>query len=94
MEKNFDTEPMTAPWRDVCHALDVARPNAREHLAFSAGRHHCLGAALARLEGEVGLRAIHERFPRLALLPDRVRRTTRVLRGHEHLPARLGSPAR
>lgn len=86
---NLDLDVFEDPER-----FDVARPNAREHLAFSAGRHHCLGAALARLEGEVGLRAIHERFPRLALLPDRVRRTTRVLRGHEHLPARLGSPAR
>lgn len=82
---NRDPDVFTDPER-----FDVARPNARDHLAFSAGRHHCLGAALARLEGEIGLRAIHERFPDLALLPGRVRRTTRVLRGHEHLPARLG----
>jgi cytochrome P450 len=29
----------------------IDRPNASRHLAFSLGMHHCLGAALARLEG-------------------------------------------
>lgn len=51
------------------HRFDVGRVNAREHLAFSAGRHFCLGAALARIEGEVGLRSLAERFPDLALAP-------------------------
>lgn len=67
----------------------VRRVNAREHISFSAGRHHCLGAALARMEGEVGLRVLFERFPRLRLLPGATRRGTRILRGYEHLPARL-----
>ena len=31
--------------------LRIDRPNASRHLAFSLGMHHCLGAALARLEG-------------------------------------------
>jgi cytochrome P450 len=45
--------------------LDVARdPNP--HLAFGWGLHHCLGAALARLEGRVALRRLVERFPRVA----------------------------
>lgn len=70
--------------------FDVGRPNAREHIAFSAGRHHCLGATLARMEGEVGLRALWERFPDLQLLPGATRRTTRILRGFETLPALLG----
>ena len=69
---------------------DVARQNARDHVAFSGGRHYCLGASLARMEGEVGLRALAERFPDLRLLPGAVRRPTRVLRGYEILPARLG----
>jgi cytochrome P450 len=69
--------------------FDVARPNAREHISFSAGRHHCLGAALARMEGEVGLRMLWERFPDLALLPGARRRPTRILRGFDRLPARL-----
>ncbi|EUA90615.1 cytochrome P450 family protein [Mycobacterium ulcerans str. Harvey] len=45
------------------HRFDVERANAGRHLAFSTGRHFCLGAALARAEGEVGLRTFFERFP-------------------------------
>lgn len=73
------------------HRFDVRRANAREHLAFSGGRHFCLGAALARVEGEVGLRALFDRFPGLAPapgapgLPPDARRPTRVLLGWEHL---------
>lgn len=70
--------------------FDITRDNARDHLSFSAGRHFCLGAALARMEGEVGLRTFFDRFPDLTLLPGATRRTTRVLRGFERLPARLG----
>ncbi|WP_210502735.1 cytochrome P450 [Nocardioides xinjiangensis] len=69
--------------------FDVGRPNARDHIAFSAGRHHCLGAQLARMEGEVGLRAIWQRYPDLRLEPGGRRRETRILRGFERLPATL-----
>lgn len=81
---NRDPEVFDEPLR-----FDVARPNAREHIAFSAGRHHCLGAQLARMEGEVGLRAIWDRFPELRLDPGATRRETRILRGFERLPATL-----
>ncbi|HHU10289.1 MAG TPA: cytochrome P450 [Intrasporangiaceae bacterium] len=70
--------------------FDITRENARDHLAFSAGRHHCLGAQLARMEGEVGLRALFERFPDLRLLPGAERRHTQLLRGYATLPAVLG----
>ena len=69
--------------------FDVARENAKDHVSFSGGRHYCLGASLARMEGEVGLRAITERFPDMRLLPGARRRPTRILRGYESLPARL-----
>ena len=69
--------------------FDVGRDNAREHVSFSAGRHYCLGASLARMEGEVGLRTLLERYPDLTLLPGADRRPTRILRGYETLPARL-----
>ncbi len=69
--------------------FDVTRARARDHVAFGAGRHHCLGAALARMEGEIGLRTIFDRFPGLALSPGSRRRETRILRGYEYLPATL-----
>ena len=69
--------------------FDVARENARDHVSFSAGRHYCLGAALARMEGEVGLRTLFERYPDLRVEPGAVRRSTRILRGYEQLPVTL-----
>ena len=39
---------------DDPHRFDIERENAGKHLSFSGGRHFCLGAALARAEGEVG----------------------------------------
>jgi cytochrome P450 len=71
--------------------LDVRRENASRHLAFSGGRHFCLGAALARAEGEVGLRTLFDRFPHLAAAGPGARRPTRVLRGWASLPVRLGT---
>jgi cytochrome P450 len=70
--------------------FDVTRANAREHLAFAAGAHYCLGAGLARLEAAVGLRALTERFPRLRVTGVPVRRDLRTLRGFEHLPVTVG----
>jgi cytochrome P450 len=66
--------------------FDVTRANARDHLSFSGGVHYCLGAALARLEGEIGLRMLFERYPDLRLDGIPRRRTTRVLRGFESMP--------
>ena len=82
---NRDPEVFTDPDR-----FDVARENADQHVSFSSGRHYCLGAALARMEGEVGLRSIFERFPDLHVTEGARRRETRILRGYAELPARLG----
>jgi cytochrome P450 len=73
------------------HRFDIERENAGRHLSFSGGRHFCLGAALARAEGEVGLRAFFERFPDARLAGGGVRRDTRVLRGWSTLPIALGT---
>ena len=72
------------------HRFDIERENAGRHLSFSSGRHFCLGAALARAEGEVGLRTFFERFPEARLAGDGTRRETRVLRGWSSLPIALG----
>jgi cytochrome P450 len=87
---NRDPRVFTDP-----QTFDVARPNARDHVAFSSGIHFCLGAALARMEGEVALQALFERFPDLASAGRPRRRSTLILRGYAAMPVRLGvtSPA-
>ena len=70
--------------------FDVRRPNARDHLAFSAGVHYCIGASLARAEGRIGLQALFERYPELSLAGPATRRPTRTLRGYATLPVRPG----
>jgi cytochrome P450 len=71
--------------------LDVTRP-AGGHLAFGHGIHFCLGAPLARLEGQLAIGRLLDRFPDLALAadPDDLRwRNSTLLRGLESLPVRL-----
>jgi len=46
--------------------LDIGRAEAR-HLAFGHGIHHCLGAVLARMEGQLALGSLLRRFPELRL---------------------------
>ena len=50
-------------------SLDVGR-NPTDHVAFGDGIHFCLGAALARLEGQVTIGTLLQRFPHLRLLDD------------------------
>ena len=59
------------------------------NLAFGSGIHHCLGAALARAEGEVAIAGLVRRFPRMQLASEPMVRSTFVLRGREELRIRL-----
>jgi len=71
--------------------LDVTRPGGG-HLAFGHGIHFCLGAPLARLEGQIAIGRLIERFPDLALATDPAElrwRNSTLLRGLESLPVRL-----
>jgi cytochrome P450 len=49
------------------HEVHVDRANARQQISFGAGVHHCLGAALARLEARVAMSRLIRRFPELRL---------------------------
>jgi cytochrome P450 len=66
--------------------LDITRANAREHVAFSSGPHYCLGASLARLEGEVAFGDLTARHPSLTLAGQAVRKRTDLLRGYVRVP--------
>jgi cytochrome P450 len=68
--------------------LMIDRPDASRHLAFSLGIHHCLGAALARLEGRIAFEELTRRYPRLQLAGTPTRRPLLVLRGFESVPVR------
>ena len=46
--------------------LDITREDNR-HLSFGFGSHFCLGAALARLEGQITINAVVQRWPDLRL---------------------------
>lgn len=76
-------ERMFGPDADV---LRLDREQARHHVSFSVGTHHCLGSALARLEGRVAISRLVSRFPGLAL-SGRVRWNGRInLRGATDVP--------
>lgn len=47
--------------------FDVTRENAKKHLTFGFGKHFCIGAPLAKLEGEIALRHLLEKFKNLEL---------------------------
>ena len=75
-----------ARWDDP-DTLDLGR-KPTGHLAFGAGIHFCLGLTLARLEAEIALTGLLQRFPKLrpAGEPGWVRRPG--LRGFQSLPLR------
>jgi cytochrome P450 len=78
---NRDPEEFHDPDR-----LDITRSETR-HLSFGYGRHTCVGAPLARLEGEIALSALAQRFDGLRLLtPEPQYKENIVLRGLASLP--------
>jgi len=76
--------PRRDDWQAICtdHSLipnameevlrfespQTKRHNAKKHIAFGYGIHFCLGARLARLEGEIAIQALAERLPSLRLV--------------------------
>lgn len=82
---NHDPEVFPEP-----HRFDIAR-DTTAHLAFGSGIHVCLGAPLARLEGQIAIRELVARWPRLRLDPERPprRRALPFFRGLTCLPLRI-----
>jgi cytochrome P450 PksS len=76
--------------------LDLGRtPNP--HLAFGQGAHYCLGAPLARLEGQIAFSTLIRRMPdfHLAVAPESLPwRRSLFLRGIDHLPIAVSGVAR
>jgi cytochrome P450 len=78
-----DRDPTQFPDPD---RLDITRSDNR-HIAFGMGIHFCLGAPLARMEGQIAINTLLARLPRLTLATDQPRfRQSLTLRGLEALP--------
>jgi cytochrome P450 len=68
--------------------FDVGRPD-NLHLAFAWGLHFCLGARLARMEGQLVLRGLVDRFTNVEPAGPAVRNPGLAIRGFESLPVRF-----
>jgi cytochrome P450 len=81
--------------RDPAHfpdpdRLDVGRADNR-HVAFGFGIHYCLGAPLARVEGQIAIGSLLRRFSKLAMAPGPPDwRESSTLRGLRALPVTFG----
>lgn len=79
-------DPQRFPHPD---AYDISREDAHRHVAFGKGIHLCLGAPLARLEGQIAFETLFRRFPalRLAAPVDSLRWTGSAgMRGFHDIP--------
>lgn len=71
--------------------LDITREKS-PHLAFGKGLHYCLGAPLARIEGEIAIRVLLEEYPDITLaaeLSELEWRQSFIIRGLKQLPVKL-----
>lgn len=81
-----DPERFTDP-----QAFDITREDANRHIAFGKGIHACLGAPLARLEGQIAIASLLARYPdlRLAVPEAEIEWAPSFLRGLKGLPLKF-----
>ncbi|RPK14789.1 cytochrome P450 family protein [Priestia endophytica] len=80
---NHDSNQFTNP-----EVFDITREKS-PHLAFGKGIHLCLGAPLARLEGEIAINSLLQRFPQIKLKADKNKlewRPGMIVRGVKEIP--------
>jgi cytochrome P450 len=70
------------------NAFDITRTDANRHVAFGKGIHVCLGAPLARVEGQIAFEVLFGRYPdlRLAIPENEIRWGAGLLRGFGSVP--------
>ena len=74
-----------ARWGATADVLDITREDARQHVAFGKGAHVCVGSWLARLELQVVLGTVIERYPASQLPEQDLVWSSNVIRGPEEL---------
>ncbi|MFZ8998719.1 MAG: cytochrome P450 [Ilumatobacteraceae bacterium] len=73
-------------------AIDIARPNSDQHLAFGFGIHRCMGSRLAEMQLRILWEEILERFERIEVVSEPTRTFSSFVHGYTELPVRVTRP--
>ncbi len=74
---------------DNADALDIERPNARQHLSFGFGIHRCMGNRLAELQLRILWEEILQRFDRIEVQAEPERTFSSFVKGYTQLPVKV-----
>ena len=70
-------------------ALDIERPNVRNHLSFGFGIHRCMGNRLAELQLRILWEEILVRFDKIKVMDEPSRTFSSFVKGYTHLPVQV-----
>jgi cytochrome P450 len=77
-------------WGPTADTFDIGRQGANQHVSFGGGPHFCLGASLARMEGQIALPRLVRQFPRMQpAYTEPAWNNRMMLRGVDTLPVTL-----